>query len=108
MLHEFTPSTLILVFGAVPAALAFLLIFSITRRVWWTSILGWVVFALALSINVVFFVSILFYFLGPDYPAREGVKVFAYSFLTLALLAESVAIIFERYRGGRRTERKAK
>lgn len=89
----------ILVFGAYPASIIFLCVFAITNRAWWTDWLGWVIFSLALSIVLVFTISFLYHLLGSDYPGREIVKGAAYGLLTLAFLAKSVAVIYERSRG---------
>lgn len=91
----------ILVFGAYPASIIFLGVFSITRSAWWTDWLGWVIFSLALSIVIVFSISFLYFLLGADYPGREWVKAGAYTLLTLAFIAKSAAVVYERRRAPR-------
>lgn len=94
-----SPEDMILIYGAFPASLIFTAVFAITRKKWWNAVLGWVIFSLAISINIVFGVSFLFYMLGPDYPGRSLVKAAAYILLTVAFLAKTAAVIYERNRG---------
>jgi hypothetical protein len=85
--------------GAYPASILFLLVFSVTKSPWWRSPLGWVMFGLAAASVLTYTVIAASLVLGRDYWGRDGFRAIAFTLLTLAYVAKTVAVIRERRKG---------
>jgi hypothetical protein len=94
--------------GAYPASILFLLVFSVTRSPWWRDALGWVIFGLAVATVITYTVIAASLVLGREYPGREIVRAFAFTLLTLAYVAKTIAVIHERRKGRSNLKEKQK
>jgi hypothetical protein len=82
--------------GVYPASILFLLVFSVTWSPWWRSPLGWVIFGLAAATVLTYTVIVATLVLGTDYWGRDALRGVAFTLLTLAYVAKTVAVILER------------
>lgn len=84
--------------GAIPSALAFFTFVLGRPRLWWRSLLGWVLALLLGSIMLVFTLA-LGRRLAGEYPGYQWTAIIVYALLTVALWLVWVVIIRERRRG---------
>lgn len=90
----------LLVIAMAPAATAFPIVYGLTSP-WYRSLVGRALMTKAVGLAALIDISIVYEFMGDDYPGRDAVRLTVFSLILAGVWLQFAALMVEKYRARR-------